>query len=271
MDRNGEQQEMGNVLDQIRNAKLAELAAKKTRFTLANLDERSAAHSAPRGFARALRAAASREFGLIAEIKKASPSHGIIRADFVPDELAKAYEKGGATCLSILTDEGFFQGRNEHLTVAREACRLPVLRKDFILDPWQVAEARSIGADAILLIAALLDIGLLKELDAAAKERNLDVLVEVYDHADLEKAVAISPKLIGFNNRNLRTFETDLAITTSLAKLAPDGALLIAESGIRKFSDLQQLSAFGVRCFLVGESLMRCEDLEQATRMLLGD
>jgi indole-3-glycerol phosphate synthase len=256
-------------LAEICAVKREEVAARKGLATLDDLDRRALSAGAPRGFRYSLEAKARAGFGLIAEIKKASPSKGLIRDDFRPAEHAVAYARGGAACLSVLTDEPFFQGHEDFLMDARAACDLPVLRKDFMLDPWQVAESRAVGADAILIIVAALDDALMGEIEAAALERGMDVLVEVHDEAELERAARLKSRLIGVNNRDLKTFRTDLATTERLAPLAPQGALLVGESGINAHADCERLAAAGVRCFLVGESLMRQPDVEAATRQLL--
>jgi len=261
---------MTDKLAEICATKREEVAARKVLATLDDLDRAAQSAGAPRGFRYALEAKARTGIGLIAEIKKASPSKGLIRADFRPAEHAIAYEHGGAACLSVLTDAPYFQGHEDYLMDARAACGLPVLRKDFTLEPWQVAEARAIGADAILIIVAALDDAEMAEIEAAAIERGMDVLVEVHDEAEMERAARLRSRLIGVNNRDLRTFRTDLATTERLAPLAPDGTLLVAESGIALHADCARLAAAGVRCVLVGESLMRQDDVELATRELLG-
>ena len=258
-----------NKLDEICATKREEVADRRSRSTIGDLDAAALMQSAPRGFEAALRKASRDGFGLIAEIKKASPSKGLIRAEFDPADHARAYEAGGATCLSVLTDAPYFQGHEDYLMQARAACALPVLRKDFMVDPWQVAEARAIGADAILIIVAALDDTEMAEIEAAAIERRMDVLVEVHDEAEMDRAAKLNSRLIGVNNRDLKTFTTDLATTERLAALAPENTLLVGESGIASHDDCQRLARSGVRSFLVGESLMRQADVTAATRTLL--
>jgi indole-3-glycerol phosphate synthase len=260
-----------SILDKIVGYKRKEVAEAKAKADRAELEARARDMDPPRGFRAALEDKKDRgEYGLIAEIKKASPSGGLIRPDFDPAELARAYKAGGATCLSVLTNERHFQGSNAHLKAARAAVDLPVLRKDFILDPWQVYESRVMGADCILLIMAALSNTQARELEAVARGLDLDVLVEVHNHAELDRALGLETSLIGINNRNLKTLRTDLAVTEELAPLVPPDRFLVAESGIRNTGDLRRLSAAGPSSFLVGESLMRQGDVTAATRALLG-
>ena len=262
---------MSDRLLEICNVKRSEVAARKKQRSLRDLEVLARAQETPRGFANRLEQATRRGFGLIAEIKKASPSKGLIREDFDPPEHAREYAAGGAACLSVLTDAPHFQGHEDYLVAARAACLLPVLRKDFMVDPWQVTEARAIGADAILIILAALDDALASDIEAAALEAQMDVLVEVHDETEMERTHRLKSRLIGVNNRDLRTFTTDIATTARLAPLAPEGALLVSESGIASHEDIQAVSrTAGVRCFLVGESLMRRADVAGATRDLLG-
>lgn len=260
-----------NKLEEICANKRQEVAARKAAMSVTDLEVAAAEQSAPRGFEAALRTASQAGYGLIAEIKRASPSKGLIREDFAPASHAADYQDGGATCLSVLTDAPYFQGHEDYLIAARTACSLPVLRKDFMVDPWQCLEARSIGADAILIIVAALDDTVMAEIESAALEHSMDVLVEVHDETEMERATTkLKSRLIGVNNRDLKTFNTSLATTERLAPLAPEGALLVGESGIATHADCQRLAKSGVRTFLVGECLMRANDIALATRELLG-
>ena len=258
------------ILDRILETKRAEVAARKATTSLAELDARIARQSAPRGFRAALDARAATGHALIAEIKQASPSKGLIRADFDPPAHARAYQAGGATCLSVLTDEPWFQGTDSYLTAARDASSLPVLRKDFMIDPWQAPESRAIGADAILLIMAALDDQLLAEIEASAIECQMDVLVEVHDAREMERAMKLKSRLIGVNNRDLRDFSVDFARTYDLIGKAPAGCTFVAESGLTTRADLDAMAEHGVHCFLIGEALMRQDDIQAATQRLVG-
>ena len=260
---------MSDTLAEICAVKRDEVARRKSAKPLSALEADAADRDPPRGFLNALKAKADTGYALIAEIKKASPSKGLIRADFGPPAHAPAYEAGGAACLSVLTDEPYFQGSDDYLVAARAACGLPVLRKDFMVDPWQVVEARALGADAILIIVAALEDGPMAEIEAAASDHGMDVLVEVHNEAELERALALQSPLLGINNRDLKTFTTDLATTERLAARVPDTHFLVSESGIATKTDCDRLAESGVRAFLVGESLMRQADVESATRMLL--
>jgi indole-3-glycerol phosphate synthase len=262
---------MPTVLDKIVTYKLEEIRANKAAHNLSEMEGRARKASSPRGFCDALKKAKQKNtYGLICEIKKASPSKGLIRLDFDPPALARAYEAGGATCLSVLTDGPSFQGADVFLSNARNEVSLPVLRKDFMFDPYQVIEARGLGADCILIILAAVTDSQASELHACALEWQMDVLLEVHNEAELGRALRFSSPLIGINNRNLNTFKTTLEVSKQLAPLVPDGRFAIAESGIASVYDIAQLLEYRIDAFLIGESLMRKPDLELATRSLLG-
>ena len=260
------------ILDDIALYKRKEIAAAKLRTPAKTNDEHAWAAEAPRGFRAALENARDEDrYGLIAEIKKASPSKGLIRADFDPPALARAYQEGGAACLSVLTDTPSFQGAPEFLGQARAAAKLPVLRKDFMLDPYQITEARAWGADCILLIMAMIDDEAARDMFSLARDYHaMDVLVEVHDEAELDRALALGADMIGINNRDLKTFATDLGVTLRLAPKIPNDVLVVAESGLGSREDLAALAKIGVSTFLIGESLMREHDVAAATRALIG-
>ncbi|MEO5338051.1 MAG: indole-3-glycerol phosphate synthase TrpC [Magnetospirillum sp. WYHS-4] len=261
---------MTDVLTRICADKRDHVARKKRERSPADLEEAAQAAPKVRGFvANLVHEVGYDRYGLIAEIKKASPSKGLIRADFDPAALAKAYEKGGASCLSVLTDVPYFQGDDAYLGAARAACRLPVLRKDFMIDPYQVVEARALGADCILVIMAALSDAQAAELVAAAAGWGMDSLIEVHDEAEMERASRLRATLIGINNRNLKTLKVDLATTERLAPLAPPDRILVAESGLETPADLARMAKAGAKCFLIGESFMRQPDVEAAVKKLL--
>lgn len=262
---------MSDILDRIAAYKRVEVADRKARRSLADVEAAAAAASAPRGFRAALvRDHAPGRLSLIAEIKKASPSKGLIRADFDPPALARAYEAGGASCLSVLTDTPSFQGADSFLVAARDATTLPAIRKEFLVDPWQVPESRALGADAILVILAMVDDQLAADLMAEAGRLGMDALVEVHDETEMDRAGRLGADLVGVNNRDLRSFTVDLAITERLAAAAPADALLVTESGIFTHDDVIRLERSGAKAMLVGESLMRQPNVADAARRLIG-
>ena len=260
-----------SILDKIKAYKLEDVAARKSARPLAEVEAAAGAADPVRPFAEALAGAALEGYGLIAEVKKASPSKGLIRADFDPPALARAYEAGGATCLSVLTDTPSFQGADAFLVAARAAVSLPVLRKDFLYDPYQVAEARALGADCILIIMASVSDAQAQELEEAATRWGMDALIEVHNEAELERALTLKSRMIGINNRDLNSFVTSLDVTKRLVRMIPGDRMVVSESGLNTPEDLAEIARFGARCFLIGESLMRQEDVEAATRALLAN
>ena len=262
---------MANALEKICHDKQRHIAECKTHRPMSQLVAAAQRATPPRGFAAALFAASATGYGLIAEIKRTSPSKGLIRNDFDPVSLARAYQAGGAACLSVLTDGPYFQGADDHLLAARAAIHLPVLRKDFMLDPYQIVEARALGADCILLIMAALDDQMARELEKIALGHSMDVLIEVHNEQELDRALRLQSRLIGINNRDLKTLKTDTRTTKELAGKLPPDRLLICESGLNSADDLADMATVGARCFLIGEALMRQEDVEQAVVTMLAN
>lgn len=262
---------MSDTLNKINETKRDEISALKKRFSQADLEDQARQAEAPRGFVTALQKASRDGYGLIAELKKASPSKGLIRADFNPPALARAYEDGGASCLSVLTDKTYFSGDNSYLAAAKGATSLPSLRKDFMLDPIQIIESRALGADCILLIMASLSASQAKELEDTALEYGMDVLIEVHDASELEAACALKSPLMGINNRNLKTMEISLEVGKAMLPLLPSDRIAVAESGLFKAADLAEMAEVGARCFLIGESLMRADDVSRATADILAN
>ena len=262
---------MSDTLNKINEIKQGEVAALKQQISLSELMDSAKKADAPRGFISALQTASDSGYGLIAELKKASPSKGLIRADFNPPILAKAYEDGGASCLSVLTDRTYFQGDNDYLKAARQAVSLPVLRKDFMIDPIQIIESRALGADCILLIMASLSLAQAQELEDTAREYGMDVLIEVHDAKELETACQLKSPLMGINNRNLKTMEISLEVGKAMLPLLPRDRIAVAESGLFTPADLADMAGAGARCFLIGESLMRADDVQGATADILAN
>ena len=262
---------MSDTLNKINEAKQGEVAALKQQISLSELMDNAKKADAPRGFISALQTASDSGYGLIAELKKASPSKGLIRADFNPPILAKAYEDGGASCLSVLTDRTYFQGDNDYLKAARQSVSLPVLRKDFMIDPIQIIESRALGADCILLIMASLSLAQAHELEDTAREYGMDVLIEVHDAKELETACQLKSPLMGINNRNLKTMEISLEVGKAMLPLLPGDRIAVAESGLFTPADLADMAGAGARCFLIGESLMRADDVQGATADILAN
>ncbi|MEP2989094.1 MAG: indole-3-glycerol phosphate synthase TrpC [Parasphingorhabdus sp.] len=260
---------MSDKLAEICDAKREHVEKRKTLINHTDMHQQILQQDPPRGFINSIKSKATNGFALIAEIKKASPSKGLIREDFDPPAHAQAYTDGGAACLSVLTDTPYFQGSDDYLVAARAATTLPCLRKDFMIDPWQVQESRALGADAILIIMAALDDVMAAEIEAEAIALDMDALIEVHDEDELERALRLQSPLLGINNRNLKTFETSLEQTERLAKLVPDDRIMVSESGIFTHADCERLAQCGARTFLVGESLMRQDNVEAATRTLL--